>query len=191
MTDRPQMKITALTPSDVRAITVPTQDISSDDYLMAAEAAIDTWGLAGVGMREGVAWIGALLIAPTSGLPRQHPLAISGLDQNYAGMIWAWIDGSPVVTGRRLCVSLSRHLRGRVAGIDAQAAPPPMPWIPSTPSKQWLVKVGFEAVRFPPNRYRLDFANLATWLQKHLQWSYLTSLGLNGQPAPASRTSLT
>ena len=181
----------ALTVADVESMAGPAQALALDERRIAAEAATSAWGLAGVGLRQGPNWLGVLLITPEQGLPRRHPMTRSGLDQHSAGLILAHLEAavSPVGVGRRLCVSLSRRLRGQASGIEAQA---PLLGALATdlaPSAEWLVKLGFEPLRHPPNRYRLDFADLASWMQKILRWSYVPAIAWTGQPAGANRVS--
>ena len=163
------------------------------DRAEAARCAVDAWGLAGVGVRRGMDWVGAMLIAPSAGVPPSHPLVAGGLDGNTAGIILLRTASllPALVTGKRLLVALARRLRGQVAAIEVQGSPTPVLASPLVPSAEWLVRLGFEPMRYPVNRYRLDCASLAVRLQHHLQ-SYLSApVRLSTRPAPAGRVGRT
>jgi len=175
----------ALTPADVMAMDVPTQAVNPNDRAAAARCAMEAWGLAGVGIRQGTDWAGVLLVTPPDGIPLTHPLAGGGVSEDTAGLICVYLSSSvpPISTGRRLCVGLSKRLRGQVSGIEAQASTVQLTASSLAPSAHWLSKMGFQPLRYPLHRYRLDFESMVTWMQKHFQWSLLPAVNLSAQPA--------
>ncbi|MCL2471140.1 MAG: hypothetical protein FWF25_05290 [Propionibacteriaceae bacterium] len=184
--DRPAV---ALSVADVLSMDVPVGALKPEDLALAARAAMDEWGFAGVGVRRDSDWIGVVLIAPHHGLPRTHPLSAGGIDFRTAGLVLVHIaPGETTGTGKRLCVGLTRRLRDQVTGIEAQAGLLPLTTSTLAPSAGWLVRMGFQPLRYPLNRYRLDFATVVTWIQRHVQWHPRPVLGL--APAHASPSSV-
>jgi len=181
--------VCVLTVADVMAMTEPVEALSPGDRLAAAEAAMAAYGFAGLGLRRDSGWAGVALITPEAGLPRRHPLALGGIAPETAGLILLYVDPAHRHSGlgKRLVTGLTRRLRNQVGGLEAQAAPLPGTSTPLTPSADSLLKMGFQARRLPLNRYRLDFAGLATWLQDRLRRSYQTAVIFTGQTAPAGR----
>ena len=173
----------ALTVADVMGMDLPLQALQADRE-GTARAAMDKWGLSGVGVRHGNDWAGVALVAPQDAIPQYHPLSAGGIDCATAGLILIYVDPtvSSLIMGKRLCVALTRYLRTSLSGIEAQGMPTP---IASTlaPPATWLVRMGFHAVRYPTGRYRLDFDTMVTWMQKYLQWYRRPVIGLAGQPA--------
>ncbi|MCL2482856.1 MAG: hypothetical protein FWF43_05470 [Propionibacteriaceae bacterium] len=179
----------ALSVADVLAMTDPVAALKPADRAVAARAAIDEWGFAGVGVRRDAHWIGVVLIAPQHGLPRSHPLSAGGIDSQTAGLVLVHIDpGETAGTGKRLCVGLCHRLRDQVTGIEAQAGLVPRTTSTLAPSAHWLVRMGFQPLRYPLNRYRMDFATLVTWIQRRVQWYPRPVLGL--VPGHASTSSV-
>ena len=172
-----------LTWSDAMALDIPDTVLTQETLDEVAQAAMDQWGFSGVGVRRGAHdgdWAGVILVSPI--VPRGHPLSAEDLSENTAGLILQLIDsGSPYGVGKRLCTGLSRRLRSQVCGIEAQANPVAM--TPLTPSAAWLAHMGFQPMRYPPNRYRLDFSSMAAWVQKRLAWHPHPAFGLQGQTA--------
>jgi len=179
----------ALTVADVIAMGSLVDALPPDECTEAARRAMAVWGLAGVGVRRGADWVGVMLIAPSDGLPRGHPLCANGLDRDTAGVILACTDPSvpAVAVGKRLLVGLSRRMRGQVTGIEAQASPLSALATPLAPSGAWLSKLGFQRMRYPLNRYRLECASLVVWLQRHVQPYRPHAVRLATRPAPANR----
>jgi len=174
----------ALTVADVMDMDLPLRALQSSDREDAARAAMDKWGLSGVGVRRGQDWTGVALVAPQEGLPKNHPLSAGGIDRNTAGLILVYVDpsASTLIMGKRLCVALTRHLRGGPSGIEAQGMPVPLASALAPPAG-WLLRMGFHAVRYPMCRYRLDFSSVVSWMQKYVQWYRRPVVGLAGQPA--------
>ncbi|MCL2785549.1 MAG: hypothetical protein FWD55_09030 [Propionibacteriaceae bacterium] len=181
--------VLALTVADVAAMETPVKGLNAADCAQMAQSAMDSWGLCGVGIRRENQWIGVILIAPAEGIPRHHPISAGGIDSSTAGIIVVYVDPDFSLTamGKRLCVSLCRHLRGQVAGIEAQASLSPLTATSLTPGSPWLVQMGFHPLRFPVRRYRLSFASLVDWFVDHLHWAR-AAIPLTRQPAPARRT---
>ncbi|MCL2785314.1 MAG: hypothetical protein FWD55_07760, partial [Propionibacteriaceae bacterium] len=146
--------------------------------------------LCGVGVRRGDDWAGVVLIAPESGIPRGHPLGSGGLGKNTAGIVLVYIDSEAagVPMGKKLCVGLCRRLRGGLAGIEAQAGSSEFPASALAPSVKWLEAMGFQRLRYPPRRYRLDLSATASWVQKLLRWYRRPALKLSPQSGSARRT---
>jgi len=143
---------------------------------------MDQWGFSGVGIRRDCDndWAGVLLVSPI--VPRGHPLSSADLGDDMAGLILVLIDSTSAISiGKRLCTGLSRRLRNQVAGVEAQGDPLAM--TPLAPSTDWLLHMGFQPVRYPPNRYRLDLTSMVAWVQKHLAWHSLPAFNLQGQTA--------
>jgi len=177
-----------LTPSDVAEADIPDTVLAPDVRAEVAHAAMDQWGFSGVGVRGGDAWAGLILVSPI--VPRGHPLSAADLSESTAGLILVLIDSeAPSSVGKRLCTGLSRRLHDQVIGIEAQASPFVM--TPLAPSAAWLKHMGFQPMRYPPNRYRLDFSSMAEWLEKRLAWHPHPAFSLAGQTAncTAERTS--
>jgi len=174
-----------LTPADVSAMDLPVKALTSADRDAAARAAMRAWGLSGVGVRQADEWTGVLLVAPPTGVPLTHPLAAGGIGDETAGLILVYLDPTApqVGTGRRLCVGLSKRLRGQVTGIEAQGSTSRLTASSLAPSPEWLSKMGFQPVRYPLHRYRLDFASMVAWMQKHFQFYFVPAINLSGQPA--------
>ena len=169
-----------LTPSDVMEADIPNTVLASEVQAQVAEAAMDQWGFSGVGVRGGDAWAGLILVSPI--VPRGHPLSAADLSEDTAGLILVLIDSeAPSSIGKRLCTGLSRRLHDQVTGVEAQANPLAM--TPLAPSTAWLAHMGFQPMRYPPNRYRLDFSSMAAWLEKRLVWHPHPAFSLAGQTA--------
>jgi len=166
-----------------------TGALSAQDRDTCAAAAMDAWGTAGIAVRRGGNWLGVVLVCPADAIPRGHPLAAGGLDPRTAALLLAYIapSASRLRVGRRLSVGLGRYLRGHVTGVEAQAAPASILGSALAPSPHLLTHMGFQPVRYPVNRYRLDFATMATWVQKALAW-YRRPV-LVSQLLPANRAS--
>ena len=162
-----------------------TRSLDPEEVAEAGRAGMQEWGLAGVGIIRDSRWVGVALISPQKSLPRAHPLAAGGIDERNAALTLVHIDPAEsfVGLGKKLCVGLSRRLRGQVLAIDAQAGSGPGMDSQLTPSAEWLGKMGFEAVRYPVRRYRLSLATMATWMEEHLQWSPRPGIALSGQAA--------
>jgi hypothetical protein len=130
-------------------------------------AAEQRWGLAGV-TAELAGQSGLMLITTAAALPRGHPLAQRGLDDDVAGLLLAdpWSGLAHVTMGRWLTAALAGRLVGRCRALEAQAALAAFTAQPSSPAAAWLDWVGFRPhSRFPPglvpfwrltHRYRLD-----------------------------------
>ena len=178
--------VVTLSVADVLAMEAPVQALAREDRAVVAQAAMETWGLCGVGVRRGDSWAGVILVAPEGGVPRGHPVSVSGIDCSTAALILVYIEStsSPIVLGKKLCVGLCRRLRGQITGIEAQAG---LVSTTLTPSTEWLTLMGFHPLRYPARRYRLHFSSLAAWVQDHLL-RYRHPLNLSAQPTPASRT---
>ena len=169
-----------LTLSDVMALDIPDTVLTLEARKEVAQAAMDQWGFSGVGVRNGDDWAGVALVSPT--IPRGHPLSAAELSENTAGLILVTIDSeSPSNVGKRLCTGLSRRLHSQVTGIEAQGDLLAM--TPLTPSVEWLIHMGFQPMRYPPNRYRLDFSSMAAWVHKRLAWHPHPAFSLQGQTA--------
>jgi len=170
-----------LTWSDVMALDIPDTVLTREATDEIAQAAMDQWGFSGVGVRRGTRdgdWTGVILVSPI--VPRGHPLSAADLSEDTAGLILQQIDStSSYGVSKRLCTGLSRRLRNQVSGIEAQADPLAM--TPLTPSVVWLSHMGFQPMRYPPNRYRLDFSSMAAWVQKRLAWHPHPAFSLQGQ----------
>ncbi|MCL2736020.1 MAG: hypothetical protein FWD75_05235 [Propionibacteriaceae bacterium] len=180
--------VVALSVADTVSMDTPLRALSPHDRDLVTRASMDTWGLCGVGVRRGEDWIGVVLITPDHALPRGHPLSGAGLDPHTAGLALLHIDATaPMGTSKRLCVGLTRRLRGAVTGVEAQSSLMPSTMSTLAPSRAWLTGVGFQPLRYPPNRYRLDFATLATWIRKHLVWESRPAIAVSPRPAPAGR----
>jgi hypothetical protein len=165
-------------------LNIPESLLTPADREHAARLAMGQWGLAGVGVRDNDCWDGVILVAPSNGLPRQHPLSADGLSDDTAGVIFVQtaLPSSALAADKRLCVGLSRHLRGLVTGIEAQAGATALT-TPLAPSPAWLLRMGFRPLRYPLCRYRLDFSTLATWLESHRAWYPRPVVSLSGQAA--------
>ena len=169
-----------LTMSDVMGLDIPDTILTPEAKTLVAQSAMDQWGFSGVGVRNGDDWAGVVLVSPI--IPRGHPLSAADLSEDTAGLILVTIDSTSLVSvGKRLCTGLSRRLRSQASGIEAQANPLAM--APLTPSTDWLIHMGFQPMRYPPNRYRLDFTSMAAWVQKRLAWHPHPAFSLQGQAA--------
>ena len=174
-----------LTYSDVMALDLPDAVLAVlTDEIRAevAQAAMDAWGFSGVAVRHGAHddWAGVALVSPV--VPRGHPLSAADLSEDTAGLILVLTDSaSSVGVGKRLCTGLSRRLHNQASGIEAQGNPLGM--APFAPSTNWLAHMGFEPMRYPPNRYRLDFSSMVAWVQKRLAWHPHPAFALQGQAA--------
>ena len=157
-----------------RAVVLSVADVAALDFsgldpaeaAVAAQAAMDAWGLAGVGVRRDSHWAAVALIAPALAISRHHPLSACGIEQGTAGLTLFHVDDGPsaLAIGKRLGVELCRRLRGQVGAIEAQGCVVGASAL--APSVVWLRHLGFHPVRYPPGRHRLDLDNLETWLAK-------------------------
>jgi|GEM_PF-1918536 len=184
--------VVTLTASDVAALGESVCPLDCGERNVAAQAAMDAWGLAGVGLRRGTDWLALALVAPAGAVPRTHPLHAGGVDPERAALILvqSGAEASLPAAGRRLCVTLSRALRGQVAGIEAQAGPAGVA-SPLAPPAELLLKLGFQPVRYPPNRYRLDFTDLVAWVQERLERYRRPAIGLTGSSASRAVLAIT
>jgi len=172
---------TTLNFADVMAMDAPVRALDPSDRAEIARAAMDEWGFCGVGLRRGAEWAGVMLVSPL--VPRGHPLSAAGLPENTAGLILVSQENAPPLgMSKRLCTGLCRRLRAQVSGIEAQADPTGS-MTALAPSAGWLAQMGFQPMRYPLNRYRLDFGSMVTWIQKRLSWSPNPAFGLAGQTA--------
>jgi len=178
-----------LTPTDVMALEIPDEVLSADDKQAVAQAAMKQWGFSGVGVRRNDSWAGVALVSPV--IPRAHPLSAAGLDEGTAGLILVQIGsrvpfdyGQGIGISKRLCTGLGRRLRNQVSSIEAQTTPGTTTAL--TPSPAWLVRMGFQPMRYPLGRYRLDLSSMVAWVHKALAWHPYPSFALKGQTA--SRT---
>ncbi len=177
-------------------MSTPLTSLKTADRETIARASQDRWGFCGVGLREdsgqspqttGVfigspvstdrvrsddPWLGVMLIASRDGLPRNHPLALGGLDSDTAGLAVAYVSASvsAIAIGKRLCRGLIHVLRGQVTGIESQSSVSSAVATPVSPSHSWLIRMGFRSMRYPLNRYRLDFAHTIQWYERHPLW---------------------
>ena len=171
----------ALSVADVMSMDAPVRALDPLDRARVAQDAMDKWGFAGVGVRRGDGWAGVFLVS--SAAPRGHPLSAAGLSEDTAGLVLAYVDPPAVVAiGKRLCTGLSRRLRNQVSGVEAQASSAGLA-TPLAPSALWLAQMGFQPMRYPLNRYRLDFSSMAAWVQKRLTWHPHPVFSLSGQTA--------
>ncbi len=138
-------------------------------------------------------WAAVILVAPCDGLPRGHPLAAGGLDNDIAGLALVYIapTESTLILGKRLCGGLIRCLRGQVAGLEAQASRSTAVATPLAPPRSWLARMGFYPMRYPLDRYRFDFTRTVQWSERHPWWSPWTRVALSTPEVGLTRTPLT
>ncbi|MDR2973110.1 MAG: hypothetical protein LBV00_00130 [Propionibacteriaceae bacterium] len=186
-------KAVALTVADMLVMDDPIRALPLDERESTARRAMDAWGFCGVGIAAHETWTGVMIICPHNGLPRQHPLSAGGVDEDVAGLIVTYIasSASPLILGRKLCVSLTRLLRGRVSGIEAQATALTALATPLAPPRSWLTWMGFQPMRYPPHHYRLDFSDTVPWMEKALQWYRQSQVVLSPSGANLSSQSST
>ncbi|MDR0783913.1 MAG: hypothetical protein LBE83_09190 [Propionibacteriaceae bacterium] len=181
--------IIALTPQDLEKLAPFVPGLDCAEYVTAAQAAQEKWGMAGVAMAQSERLVGAILIAPQIGIPPMHPLASGGIDAKTAGIILVWVlpGLSTRFVGRRLCITLSRLLSGQASGLEAQRGLITGTGATLAPARAWLVMMGFRRLRYPRGRYRLDFAGLVSWLRPRLQGLGAASFwSRNRQARPAT-----
>ncbi|MDR2929303.1 MAG: hypothetical protein LBV06_00095 [Propionibacteriaceae bacterium] len=190
---QPVVPVTAITAA---ALLGQVAAMSPHDRALVADTAMDTWGFCGVGTRAGTAarrretptstatdapsWTAVILIAPSHGLPRSHPLSLGGIDAATAGLALVYIPSSSLTLSRQLCADLVARLRPLASGLEARAAPYSRLATTLSPPRRWLTTMGFQPMRYPINHYRMDFDTTVARRDRDrvAQWSPRPVIGL-------------
>ncbi len=128
-----------------------------------ARAAMDAWGLCGVGDVGDHGVTAYLLVCPALHVPRDHPLAL-GANADAAALLAASPDAAP-----RLVQGLAARLVGHrtITAVDAAVG---TPGTVLAPSPEWLARCGFHPLASDPCRHRLDLTATRSWLPDLGDW---------------------
>lgn len=179
--DRQDSTVVTLSVSDVMALEDSICPFSAEDRQRMALSAMESYGLCGMGTRQGESWIEVILVSPSQGVPTSHPLSAFGIDQSTAALLVVFGESS-LSLSKKIYVGLCRRLKGQIEGIEAQSGHTSV----LTPSSQWLIALGFQPLRYPVGRYRLSFSSLASWVDDQLARLRRPRVTLSEQPTSRS-----